>query len=262
MSAMRAVILAAGFGSRLKPLTETAPKCLTQLAGESLLARQLRTLRTAGIDDISIVAGHLQDRIDLPGLKKILNPHYERTNMVSSLFCARHLLDGSRDLVICYGDIVFQRSVLETLLATDAPVAVAVDRGWYDLWKLRMEDPLTDAETLKVDGEGRLVELGRKPRSLEDIQGQYIGLIKVAAESQSAIVGVYDGLAPAGPYEGRDKSNMFMTSFIQIIIDRGIPVMPAFFNRGWLEIDSMTDYESYNALARTGALSKFYDDRL
>jgi choline kinase len=262
MSATRAVILAAGFGSRLKPLTETAPKCLTQLAGESLLSRQLRTLRAAGIEDVSIVAGHLQDRIDLPGLKKILNPHYERTNMVSSLFCARHLLDGSRDLVICYGDIVYQRSVLEALLATEAPVAVAVDRGWYDLWKLRMEDPLSDAETLKVDSDGRLVELGRQPRSLDDIQGQYIGLIKASAESHKGIVAIYDRLAPDGPYEGRDKANMFMTSFIQMVIDSDIAVMPAFFDRGWLEVDSMADYEAYNALARTGALSAFYDDRL
>ena len=56
--------------------------------------------------------------------------------MVSSLFCARHLLDGSRDLLICYGDIVYQRTVLAALLAVDAPIAVAVDRGWRDLFAL------------------------------------------------------------------------------------------------------------------------------
>lgn len=261
MTSPRAVILAAGFGSRLRPLTDTAPKCLTPLAGESLLSRQLRTLAAEGVDDISIVAGHLEDRIQFPGLKKVLNPDYERTNMVSSLFCARHLLDGSRDLLICYGDIVYQRTVLAALLAVDAPVAVAVDRGWRDLWSLRMDDPLSDAETLKIGPSGELVELGRKPKSYAEIEGQYIGLIKIRADAQRGIVDLYDRLDPVGPHDGRDKANMFMTSFIQAMIDAGIAVRPGFFNRGWLEIDSLADYEAYNDLARSGELLAFYDDR-
>jgi choline kinase len=256
----RALILAAGFGSRLRPLTDDAPKCLTNLAGESLLARQLRTLRADGIEDITIVAGHLQQKIDLPGLRKVLNSDYERTNMVSSLFCARELLDGSRDLVVCYGDIVYQRTVLSTLLETDAPVSVAADKGWYDLWKLRMDDPLADAETFKLAPDGRLLELGRRPRDLSEIQGQYIGLFKIRADTQAAVRSLYDALAPAGPYDGRNKANMYMTSFIQLMIDRGIEIRPAFFDRGWLEIDTIADYQAYNGLAQTGELAAFYDD--
>lgn len=261
MTSQRAVILAAGTGSRLRPLTDTAPKCMTLLAGESLLSRQLRTLRSAGITEISIVAGHLHACITATGVAKIVNPDYDRTNMVTSLFCARHLLDGTRDLIICYGDIVFQRSVLDALLGVNAPVAVAVDKGWYDLWRLRMENPLDDAETLKLAPDGRLREVGRKPRALSEIEGQYIGMIKIRANTQAAIAALYDGLSEAGPYEGRNKANMFMTSFIQLLIDAGVEVRPAFFNRGWLEIDSVADHDAYNALARTGELAAFYDDR-
>ena len=54
---------------------------------------------------------------------------------------------------------------------------------------------------------------------------------------------------------------MFMTSFIQAMIGAGIAVRPGFFNRGWLEIDSLADYEAYNGLAQSGELLAFYDDR-
>jgi choline kinase len=234
---------------------------MVPLLGCPLLDRQMDVLKAGGIDDVSIVAGYLEHKITRNDLKKLINPDYERTNMVSSLMHARTMFDGSSDILICYGDIVYEPRVLEVMLKARHDISVAVDRGWLDLWKARMENPLMDAETMKIGESGRIVELGRKPRSLSDIQGQYVGLLKVAKGEQAEIVKVHDALDPAGSYEGRDRANMFMTTFIQILIDRGLDVGPAWIERGWLEVDSIEDLRAYEALEAKGELARLYDAR-
>ncbi len=255
----RAVILAAGFGSRLRPLTDRHPKCLTPLAGKTLLERQRAVLAGADIMDVTIVAGHMAETLRLPGIAHIVNVDYARTNMVSSLFCARHLFDGSRDLLVVYGDIVFEPRVLASLLSARYEVSVVVDRGWLDLWSLRMEDPLADAETMKIGADGRIKELGKSPRSLADIEGQYIGLIRLSAAAQGRICQFYDALTPDGSYIGKDKANMFMTTFIQMLIDNDFDVGPAFVQNGWLEVDSIADLEAYEAAQKAGTLKRIFD---
>lgn len=255
----RAVILAAGFGSRLRPLTDNHPKCLTPLIGRPLLDRQLAVLRAEGIEDIAIVAGHLAEMLRRPGIEHVLNPDYERTNMVHSLFCARHLLDGSRDLIMCYGDIAYEPRVLRSLLDASYEISVVVDRGWHKLWSLRMENPLSDAQSLTLGTDGRLKSLGGKARSVEEIEGQYIGLVKIQAEAQQRLCALYDGLDEVGPHGGRNKANMFMTTLIQQLLQTGFDVGPAFTQNGWLEIDSIADLEAYEAAARAGTLDQIYD---
>ncbi len=85
---MRAVILAAGCGTRLRPLTDNRPKCMVELAGSSLLERQLMVLRAAGIDQITVVTGFRSDKIDADGCHLVHNPDYDVTNMVATLFSA------------------------------------------------------------------------------------------------------------------------------------------------------------------------------
>ena len=66
---------------------------------------------------------------------------------------------------------------LETLLRANGDIVVMVDDGWLDLWTVRNENPLNDAETLKYGDKGQIIEL-KKPKSLSEIKGQYTGLIK------------------------------------------------------------------------------------
>ncbi|MBR1214328.1 phosphocholine cytidylyltransferase family protein [Bradyrhizobium sp. JYMT SZCCT0180] len=259
-----AVILAAGFGARLRPITDTRPKCMVSLAGRSLLDRQLEVFRDCGIDDVSIVLGHAPESVDpaVYPLRRFMNEEYRSTNMVASLMRASALFDGTRDVLVSYGDIVYERRVLESVLANRHEISVAVDRRWRDLWELRMDDPLSDAETMRIASNGRIEELGKKPKSYDDVQGQYIGLFRVAARVAPKVVEFHHRLPPEGPYDGRDRSNMFMTSFIQALIDAGFDVGAAFIDGGWLEIDQLADLERYEGLAGKGTLSGYYDDRL
>jgi choline kinase len=166
---LRAIILAAGSGSRLLPYTASKPKCLVEVAGRSLLDRQLDVMRGVGIRDITIITGYLADRIKRHGLKSLNNPDYERTNMVATLFLAVEILRAGEPVVVSYGDIVYEQKVLERLLACDAPICLPVDVEWERLWSARMENPLDDAETLKLNESGDVVELGKKPDSRSDM---------------------------------------------------------------------------------------------
>jgi len=255
---MRAVVLAAGEGNRLRPLTADRPKCLVELAGRPLLAWQLDALGRAGVEDVTIVTGYRADAITL-GTRRVHNPLYADTNMVASLMCARAAFDGSDDVLIAYGDIVYEPRLVDALRSTRSDIGVVVDRQWRRLWELRMEDPLADAETLRLDAEGYLVELGRKPERAEDIEAQYVGLVLVRAAHAIAWCDRYDALAPDGDYEGRDRDHMFMTAYLQLIVDAGVGVDAVVVDGGWLEVDTIDDLRAYDALRDRGELASIVD---
>jgi len=256
---VKALILAAGQGTRLRPLTDDRPKCLVELAGKSLLERQATVLRRAGVQDLTVVSGYRAHQIAARGFATCVNPRYATTNMVATLFSAADLMADGQDLLICYGDIVYEGRVLSSLLAVDAPVAVMIDRQWLRYWRLRLDDPLTDAETLKLGPGGRLRELGKKPRDYSEIEGQYMGLIKVRADHVAKFKQVYASMDRTATYDGKDFDNMYMTSFIQYLIDLAWDVRVAETDNGWLEVDSVSDLERYEAMAVDGSLASFYN---
>jgi choline kinase len=106
-----------------------------------------------------------------------------------------------------------------------------------------MENPLEDAETLKIK-DNKIIELGKKPNSYEEIEGQYIGLIKISKKILPTIINFYKSLDKTKLYDGKDFNNIYMTSFIQLIIDKLIDVNPIFINGGWVEIDSVEDLKT------------------
>ncbi len=252
---MRAIILAAGEGRRLRPHTLDRPKCMVELAGRALILRQLDVLDRCGVDEITIVTGYRADKIESlcirrhgPGRNTRHNADYATTNMVTTLMCARDRLDGGDDVVILYADIVYEPRVFEALRDCPAPLATTVDRRWRQLWSLRCDDPLDDAETLKLDDAGNIIELGKKADSYDDIEGQYMGLIKVRADFASQLLALYDGLDPVATYDGKDLPNMYMTSFLQHAIDSGHPLTAVVVEGGWFEVDTVEDLATYEGM--------------
>lgn len=251
---MKAIILAAGQGTRLRPYTHDRPKCMVPLVGRPLLHRQLAVLRRAGIDDITLVGGYLSDRLDAPGTTLRINPRFDSTNMVTTLFCAEETMVPGEDLLISYGDIVFESRVLQAVLECDAPLCLAADREWRRLWAMRMEDPLSDAETFKMAEGNRVVELGKKLHGREDAQAQYMGLIKIRGDHVAAFRAAYAAMDRQAEYDGKDFDNMYLTSFIQHLIDTGWDTRACLVNNGWLEVDTTEELDVYETSFRDGRL--------
>jgi L-glutamine-phosphate cytidylyltransferase len=256
---MRAIILAAGSGQRLLPYTSERPKCLVEVAGQSLLDRQINVMRGAGIDDITIITGYLGDKISVDGVAKLHNPNYDRMNMVSTLFLAAELIAAGDSVVVSYGDIVYEQKIIDQVIACDAPICLPVDVEWERLWSARMDDPLGDAETLKLSTEGDVIEIGQKPKDRSEIEAQYIGLMKFDASLAVRLPAIHDGLDKSAIYDGKDYNNMYMTSFLQMLIDNGHRAEAIKIENGWLEVDTPEDLELYNEMHRIGTLSQFIE---
>ena len=107
-----------------------------------------------------------------------------------------------------------------------------------------MEDPLDDAETLKI-ANGIIIELGKKPKSYDDIEGQYIGLIKISRDTLIKLKKFYNSLNKNIYYDGQNYKNMYMTTLIQLAITHLVDVSPVFISGGWIEIDTVSDLALY-----------------
>lgn len=253
----KALILAAGQGSRLRPLTNTRPKCLVELNGKSLLSHQFKTLNSVMIGDIHVVTGYLAQKIEALGIETSYNEKYDKTNMVYSLFCAMEFLKScEEDLVIAYGDIIYEKKNLDALMESEHDISCMIDKNWLKLWSLRNENPLDDAETLVVDSVDNIIEIGKKPINYENIKGQYTGLIKIKAEAIPKIIAFYKSLNNQANYDGQDFDNMYMTSFLQQMIDCGFNIHAVFVSNGWLEVDTVLDLQLYEQLQLNGELAE------
>ena len=232
---MKGIILAAGRGSRMKAMTMDKPKCLVLLNGKSLLARQIGAFRKAGITEIAIVTGYRRELLEQYSDKEFHNPYWDKTNMVESLRCASEWLQES-PCVVSYSDIVFEPAAITSLIGSPSDISITYDPSWLDLWGLRFEDPLTDAETFKLGAQGQLREIGGSASTTSEIDGQYMGLLKFTPVGWKHFDLVFSKLSR------KARATVHMTDMLQKIIDSGLMQVGAVRYKGlWSEIDSETD---------------------
>ena len=255
----KAIILAAGRGSRLHPYTDDKPKCLTELAGMTLIGRQIATLRDAGITDIVIATGYMREQFALPATRQVHNPDWADTNMVETLFCGR--AEFGDDVIVCYSDIVYDPAVIAALIASPHGISVIYDRQWRALWEMRFDDPLDDAETFRIDDAGRIIEIGAKAKTIEEIEGQYIGLMrfKGAGVAKLAAARANWSSVERDWMKSRPVRKAYMTDLLMEMIHMGHDVMGVPIDGGWLEIDTVSDFEKAAALVESGGINRFFD---
>jgi choline kinase len=234
----RALLLAAGRGSRLAPYTDDRPKCLVPILGKPLLAYQIAALQAAGIDEIAIVGGYRAECLDAYGHRHFVNPRWQSANMVVSLLAAADWFAHESSLV-CYTDIVYTPAAIEALAASPADIVITQDPNWLTLWGARFADPLDDAETFSISADGRLQEIGGKTSRIEDIQGQYMGLLKFSPQGWQQI---HEHLA-ALPTETCDRLDM--TGLIARLLTTGTPVHTVATPWPWAEVDHADDLHLY-----------------
>lgn len=240
---MVGVILAAGQGTRLLPLTADSPKCLIRIGGRPLMARMLDAFAADGIERAIVVTGYLSDRVDayidaheLPlHVTTVRNPDYATTNNAASLAVARPVL-GGEGFVLSDGDVVFSKSPLPALLAAAEPCTLAVDRG----------APLGEEEMkVQLDDAGLVAQLSKRLDPGACI-GESIGVQKLGGPALSLM---WDEL---GLMMRADAATAYYEDVFQRLIDRGIPFGVSDVTPGsWLEIDDSADLAA--ALQRFGS---------
>ena len=136
-------------------------------------------------------------------------------------------------------------------------MCVAADKEWKRLWRLRMSNPLDDAETFVMDDDLLIRELGQKPTSFLQVQAQYMGLIKIRGDMVSEFIDIYDRMDKQTHYDGQNFDNMYMTSFIQYLINTGWQVKAKLVKNGWLEVDTVDDLKCYDQMVKDGSLDGY-----
>ncbi|MBS0289687.1 MAG: phosphocholine cytidylyltransferase family protein [Proteobacteria bacterium] len=247
---MKLVILAAGQGTRLKPLTNNKPKCLAPLLDIPLLQWQIDAALAVGIKEIIVVGGYHIEQLQPYPVTLVNNKAFHSTNMVYSLHCAKAYLND--DIIVSYGDIVYEAAILEKLIHTNNDITVVVDSLWRAYWEMRFDDPLSDAETLDFYANGCIKEIGRKAQNLEGIKAQYIGLCFYKQSGMQRLIQTYEQICIK---DNQRAKNLYMTDLLQEMINQGINIHSLCIKRGWYEIDSLHDL----ALAQRLMQASFID---
>lgn len=244
---MKALILAAGQGTRLKKYTENLPKGMLSFMGKTIIERQIELYRKCGIENIIIVRGFAADKIHYEGVTYYTNEEFECTNMVESLMTAKEEFDD--DCIVSYSDVLFEESMLRQMMSSTADYAVAVDDNWKAYWEKRYGRVDFDTESLSLDEENNITELGLENPKLEDIDARYVGLLKFSKVGLAHMVEILEAAYEEfqdKPWQqsGKTIRKAYMTDLLNAVIESGKEVKAERFNNGWIEFDTNEDYEN------------------
>jgi choline kinase len=228
----KVIILSAGQGRRLSPLTDTRPKCLIELSGRSVLAWQIGNLQAAGVTEIVVVTGFGADAVDAevaalaqPGLvvRTLFNPFYGISDNLATCWLARK--EMSEPFLLLNGDTLFEPAVAERLLAAPlAPITVTIDRK-----------AAYDADDMKVLTEGgKLQAIGK---TIAAFDAESIGFLKFSSEGAQAFVGAVE--AALKTPEGLKR--WYLSVIDQLAKDHGEVAVASIEGLDWAEMDFPED---------------------
>lgn len=252
------IILAAGFGSRLLPLTKDKPKSLLEFGGKTLLERNIEIFKKNGINEITIITGYKKEKINFPDIKYIENENFEHNSTLQSLFYA---IDDIKDsTIITYSDIIFEEKIIDELLIAEHDITVVVDAKWKDYWKLRIDETLNDAtETAIFNDEKIITSIGNKN---SQANGHFIGLMKLENHGSQKFKELFLK-TKQNVVNGKNKLNdelsfekLRIVDLLEGLIKNNFSIHALLINNGWLEFDTINDYKLYNEMLDHKVLGK------
>ncbi|MDC1255765.1 phosphocholine cytidylyltransferase family protein [Paracoccaceae bacterium] len=244
--------MAAGTGSRMSTLTKEVPKAGIHFLGKPLISYQLKALAEADIDNITVVTGHCASFFEDYEVQTVYNPLYAHVNMVTSLYCGLQASSLNQDLLITYSDIIYSSQIIKNMLSTstETDLMVSADPQWLDLWRARMNDVQSDAETFDYDQNKNLLTIGGKISDLTQVNAQYRGLIFVSRKFVKSLKEIIEK-----KYMSQNNFNIYMTDLLMDLVTNGVNVKVDLTPGAWLEFDTQNDLRTYEEALLSGDLS-------
>ena len=243
---MRAIILAAGSGLRLGQHTKDIPKALLDLNGKSILERQISLLREYGVNEIFVVTGYQREKHILKDIEYIFNPRYSETEQLASMMVARTKIFD--DVLVIFGDIIFDSQILQQILASNDDIAIAIDLDWEKSYNERPDNPKSLADKVLIN-QKKILQISAKETSL-DIKnqgvGEFLGIIKLSGNGSKIIIKKYEELEKSHVGRFHDANSLEKAKLVDILqelIDSKIEISPITIGGKWCEIDTPKDLE-------------------
>ena len=226
---MKAIILAAGQSTRLKPLTLNCPKSLLDLGESNLIEYQIGALRAEGISDIVVVTGFLAEQFDYlrekENIKLIHNPRYKDTNNLYTFWCARDEI--LKDESVClYADLIFHPGILRECVKAPGDISLVVDRK-------------TDPETMQVRMEENRVKAVSKAIPRGESSGTFLGMARLSSRGAEILMREIENIVKRD-----EEKEGYFTVAIERLIKKGIRI--GYTSTGvhpWVEVDTLEDLE-------------------
>lgn len=237
---MKAIILAAGRGNRMKEGTLKMPKCMIRLFNKPLIEHCINSLEMAGFSrqDIGIVTGYRKEQINVGGVTYFFNQNWFNTSVFFSLTQAKEWL-RKETCIVSYSDILFLPSIIKELINIGSNIAITYYEKYWELWEKRFSNPFDDLETFKVDkNKNKLIEIGYKTNSRSDIQGQYMGLLRFSPKG-------WQNVEIMIKKTKQSIEELDITALLQLMVINGYWITAIPTNEFWLECDNQNDINLY-----------------
>ncbi len=245
---MKAIIIAAGIGSRLNPLTNDKPKCMLEFKGKALLLHQIDALRGAGIDRIVVVKGYKKEAINYPDLVYYINDNYQNNNILHSLFYAEKEMND--EFVAAYSDIYYDEKIVKRLLDNKEDIAIVVDIDWRGYYEGRTEHPIEEAENVIFNANNNVVKIGKILPDKDAVHGEFIGMMKCSKKGALIFKRYFNRLKQIYTGKPFQRASVFekayLTDIFQDMVDYGINISCVIIEKGWAEIDTLQDLKRVN----------------
>ncbi len=254
---MKAIIIAAGPSTRLRPFTEYKPKCLLEIEGKTILDRTLDIFYSCGINNIVIIRGYQKETIDLPNIRYYDNDDFYNNNILESLFYAESEMDD--EFIFTYSDILFSKEVVQKLSDSPHDFSLVIDTDWRERYEGRTKHPTDEAElALVIDG--RVTHLS-KFFNPDIAYGEFIGLGKISKKGAEIFTRNYNRAKNnktckfAGRFhDSTTFEKAYLTDMFEEIICRGYPIYSVDIQGRWVELDTDQDYEFAKKLIKEGKI--------
>ena len=235
---MNIIILAAGIGKRLLPETENVPKGMVKLFDKSLIEMQLDIFKKCGIDDISIVTGHLAEIINFPSINYFKNENFSTTHQNESIYCARQKLN---DTIICYADLIFDISIIKKMINFKGDIGIAVKSDWKSNYVDRTLHPLSEADNVLIDESGKIIEIRKNIQKPNSNIGEFLGIVRLSSKGSSLFLKRFSEPHVGTFHSSPSIKQSILPDMLQELIDLGINVEPVMISEKWSEVDTPQD---------------------
>jgi len=242
---LKAIIIAAGVGSRLGELTKELPKPLVDVNGKSIIERQISLFKKNGINDIIIVTGHQKEKFHFENVEYVYNSLYKEGEQASSLMAAKQKIVG--DVIISFGDIIFDESILHQILTSKNDLVIGVDLDWNKSYEKRIDNSPIMSDFVAIKNGSIMILF----RSLKEFNEEYkiaefIGLMKLSVEGSKIITEKLTTLEKNHMGKFHDAISFKKAKIIDLLQElheSKIKIEPINVKGKWCEIDTIQDLE-------------------
>lgn len=237
---MKAVILAAGVGTRLKPITNNIPKCLVKVMNKPILQYQIESYLYAGIKDLIIVAGYLSDKIEvflqkkyfgIADIKIIYNENFKTTNNMYSLYLTQFLLNDC--FIVSNADVVMPLDMIKYIVTSEYENCIAVQKNNYN------------NESMKIKVDRNVIRTISKTINRENSYGTSIDIYRFGNTAKNKLFNIINEII-----EIKKDKNLWTEVAINMLVSQ-INFYPLDIkNRYWYEIDNFEDLKKAEEIIR------------